>query len=54
MTTVDLKAKAISKYTTISITIDPKYADAVPQITSKDFLQRPSKNIEEEYLKNGN
>ena len=37
MTTVDLKAKAISKSTVISIKIDPKYADAVPQMTSKEY-----------------
>jgi hypothetical protein len=37
MTTVDLKAKATSKSTIISITIDPKYANAVPQMTSKEY-----------------
>ena len=34
---VDLKARATSKLTVISIKIDPKYANAVPQMTSKEY-----------------
>ena len=39
MTTVDLKARATSKSTIISITIDPKYASAVPPMPPKKYEQ---------------
>jgi len=37
MTTVDLKARATSKSTVILIKINPKYANVIPSMSSKQY-----------------
>jgi 16S rRNA G966 N2-methylase RsmD len=49
MTTVDLKAKATSKSTIISIKIDPNYASAVSKMSPKEY-ERLKQNIKDEGL----